>query len=71
MKNYILVWDINDYPELGGGIKFDFFENISEVENKVNELSTDSRVKISFCGQLQNEIKFKPAEKVTRWVVDS
>jgi hypothetical protein len=72
MKDYILIWDINDYPDNGGGTEYDLFENISDVEKKVNELTEDTRdISISFCGRLREEIKFKAVEKVTRWEVDS
>ena len=71
MKDYILIWSINDYPEIGGGTEYDLFESVSEVEKKVNELTQDKRISISFCGHLRDEIKFKAVETVTRWEVDS
>ena len=71
MKDYVLIWDINDYPENGGGTEYELLENISEVEKKVNEITRDPRIIILFCGHLRDEIKFKAVEKVTRWEVDS
>lgn len=70
MKAYILIWNINDYPDMGGGTEYEFFENIEQTEEKVNELTKDSRITISFCGHLKDEIKFKPVEKITRWEVE-
>ena len=70
MKMYVLIWDIKDYPDNGGGTEYDLFENISEVEGKVNELTQDSRISIQFCGHLLYEIKFKAVEKVTQWEID-
>jgi len=71
MKEYVLIWNTNDFPGNGGGTEYELLENISEVEKKVNELTEDSRISISFCGELRDEIKFKAVEKVTRWEVDS
>lgn len=69
MKNYILIWEIKDYPDMGGGTEYDFFDDIKQVEEKVNELVKDNRVMIAFCGNLNNEVTIKPVERVTRWEV--
>ncbi len=69
MKNIILVWNVNDYPEMGGGIYYDFFEDIEKVEIKVNGLTKDESISILFCGEIKKEIVFEPVEKITKWCV--
>jgi len=69
-KTIILIWRTNNFLEMGGGTEYDFFEGLKEVEDKVNELTKDSRVTISFCGNILDEIKFNPVEKIIRWEVD-
>ena len=70
MKEYILIWYIRDFPENGGGREYALFKNILEVEEKVNELTKDEKITISFCGHLKDEITFKAVEKITRWEAD-
>ncbi len=69
MSKYIIIWDVNDYPDMGGGVNFELFENIKQVENKVNDLMKDSKTVISFCGKITDEIKFKPVEKIIKWEI--
>lgn len=70
MKSYVLIWNIKDYPDCGGGTECDFFDNLKQVIEKVNELAQDDRVTISFCGEIRKEIKFKAVERVTTWEID-
>lgn len=72
MKNYLLIWSINDYPEMGGGIDYDFFEDIESLENKVNELNKDykERFQLDFACEIESEIELKPVEKIIRWEAD-
>lgn len=72
-ERYILIWDIRDYFENGGGQYHCFVEDdigdTEELENKVNEIMKDERATISFCGTISDEIKIVPVEKVTKWKV--
>ena len=70
MYKYILIWSVDDYHEMGGGTEFEIFGDIEEATKKVNEITQDKRVSIDFCGQISEEIKFKPVETVTSWEVD-
>jgi hypothetical protein len=70
MKQFILVWTVNDYPDNGGGTEYELYDNIQQVTNKVNELAQDKRMAVAFCGHLRDEVKFKPVEKITLWEVD-
>jgi hypothetical protein len=67
MKNFVLIWNVNEYPEMGGGIQIAFFESINKAEEKVNEITKDENVSIYFCGEIKKEIVFEPIEKVTIW----
>ena len=55
MAKYILLYEIDDYPDCGGGTEVEFFDAYSEqkMHNRVNELaSKDERVKIITAGFL-------------------
>lgn len=70
MAKYILVYEIDDYPECGGGTEVEFFEATEEQEmhKRVNELaSTDERVSIITAGFLQTEYEYKPVEIVKEY----
>jgi hypothetical protein len=71
MKEFILIWRINDYPDNGGGLEFDLFDSIQQIEDKVNELNDDERFAIEYSARIADELKFIPVEKVTRWKVES
>lgn len=38
MKNYILVYYIDDYPDNGGGPKYEEFETSEELDKRVSEI---------------------------------
>lgn len=70
MEKYILAWEVNDYPDYGGGIEFATFKDTKEITQKVNELKEDARIEILFCYKIAEEIKFKPVEKVVSWEIE-
>lgn len=70
MEKYILAWEVNDYPDNGGGIEVQKFDNDELLLEKVNEIKQDKRIEIIFCYKIAEEIKFKAVEKVTRWEIE-
>jgi hypothetical protein len=70
MSKYILVYEISDYPEMGGGI---YAENFGMEENKmhkrVNELANKNKNNFSvvYAGFLQTEYKYQPVEMITEY----
>ena len=70
MENYILVWEINDYPENGGGTKTQTFTDLNQVLEKVTKLKKDDINEILFCFKIAEEIKFKAVEKATKWEIE-
>lgn len=38
MKDFILVYNVDDYPEMGGGIQYEEFETSAELDNRVSEI---------------------------------
>lgn len=47
MKEYILIWNVNDYPDNGGGVEYELLDNILDAEKRVNELTKDDRISIN------------------------
>ena len=72
MINYILVYEISDYPENGGGYDYMTFENIQDMEDQVNRLNTqhEDRFSIKIAAEVKSEITFKPVEIITRLQAD-
>lgn len=65
MKKYILVLNINEYPELGGGIKFHRFETIEEMNEKaIDTLKEDEHNNVLFAGEVFSEVEYKPFVKI-------
>ena len=70
MAKYILVYEIDDYPDCGGGTQVEFFEANAEQEmhKRVNELaSTDERISIITAGFLKTEYEYKPVEIIKEY----
>lgn len=70
MAKHILVYEINDYPNNGGGTQVEFFEADAEQEmhKRVNDLaSTDDRISIITAGFLQTEYEYKPVEIIKKY----
>ena len=71
MCKYILVYEISDYPEMGGGMyaeEFGMDEN--NLHKRVNELANENKGKFSvtYAGFLQVEYKYNPVEIITEYV---
>jgi hypothetical protein len=45
---YILTWDINDYPESGGGDQYDILDTLEEVQPYINKLHKEWGDRIEF-----------------------
>lgn len=72
MKDFILIWTNMDYPEMDGGVKFEQYENISELEERVNKLQQEykERFELNYVAEIKDVIEFKPVEKIVRWEAD-
>lgn len=70
MKNYIIIWSINDYPWMWWWTTYDFFEKKEELEPNINEILKDKKASIDFCWKIENEIKFKAVTTVTKWELE-
>lgn len=62
MAKYILVYEIKDYPEMGGGTFVEYPANEGEMHKRVEELSNKLEEKFCLCdaGFLQLEYEYKP-----------
>jgi hypothetical protein len=70
--SYILIYHIHDYPDNGGGINWEEFENEQSMTEKVNELCEEYNdiFEIIKAGYLFQECKYIPKEKVISYQVE-
>lgn len=66
-KKYILIWRIDDYPDMGGGQYHCVYDSIENMETDVNELLKDNKISIEFCAEIGNRVHFEKVEIVTKW----
>lgn len=65
-KNYFLLWEINDYPEMGGGHFFEYFETAEQMDKYVNKnLLDNSRHEIVLACEIKESFNYIAKEKVT------
>lgn len=69
MEKYILIWNIDDYPDMGGGIEWGTTDSHGALEKLVNSVMKDSRAKILYCSKLGERMEIKEVERVTEWKV--
>lgn len=70
MARYILVYEISDYPEMGGGRYAEFFESNEEqkMHNRVNELANSvDNFSIIIAGFMSQEYEYKPIEVIKEY----
>jgi len=68
MRRYILVYEIDDFADCGGGTHVESFESEEQMHKRVNEVaSNDERVTITKAGLLQKEYEYKPVEVVKEY----
>ena len=66
-KDFILVYENDDYAEMGGGTFFERMESVEILTDRVNELNEQIEdFSVIFAGQVFNEIKFEPVEIITK-----
>ena len=72
MKDFVLIWTNTDYPDMGGGTNFEQYENITELEERVNALQKQykERFVLDYAAEVSSVIKFKPVERIVRWEAD-
>jgi hypothetical protein len=67
-KRYFLIYKINDYYNLGGGTDWFRFDNLEEMDKKVNELLIEwgKRFLIILAGELKQEFYYEAVTKITK-----
>jgi hypothetical protein len=67
-KNYFLHYEIDDYPDSGGGTYMEYVYNPNDVRDKANSLlkTYDKRFILVACGHIRQFYNLKPVEVVTR-----
>ena len=69
MAKNILVYDISDYPEMGGGVQFENFEEETDMHKRVDELANQYKERFSVicAGWLQTEYEYKPVVQIIKY----
>lgn len=62
-KPYVLVYFIDDYPESGGGLYFERFETIDQLDQRVQIIYNTCEIKLT---GLVKEISYEEVEIVTK-----
>lgn len=71
MKEYLLIYRIHEYPDMGGGLYWLTFNSEKELLKQVNQLMTgEDRCSIEFSGKISEQFKIVPKEKITEWQID-
>jgi len=72
MSKYILVYNINDFPECGGGIQVETFRDDDDgksMHKRVNDLAKKHKTKFNIleAGKMCIEFEYDPVEVVTEF----
>jgi len=62
---YILVYDVNGYPEEGGGTYYEEFDTIQSLDNRVSEIMTDKQNTLVAAGEFK-PYEYKAVEYITK-----
>ena len=67
----VLVYYVDDYPEMGGGLAFNIFENEDVMHEMVNELlkKHGDKFRVTFAASIQKEFKYEAVEVVKEYRV--
>lgn len=63
---YILIYDIDEYPEMGGGLQVDFAETATILDEMVEKIMQEGHTLIA-AGEL-NEYTYKTVEVIKKVV---
>lgn len=68
MNRYVLIWQVNDYPENGGGLQWRSFQTVEEMDAKVDQLLSEhgDKFKIDASYSILEEIKYQPVAVITK-----
>ncbi len=68
---FVLIYANLDFPENGGGVDYDFFERIEDLEARVNKLQNELNEDFTllYSGEIIKHIDIKPIETVKKWKV--
>jgi hypothetical protein len=65
MKKFIVVYEVNDYPDCGGGTYYEEFASDELLDKRVSEIVLDKRNSLTVAGELKT-YEYKAVEYVTK-----
>ena len=66
MKEFLLIWHVDEYPEMGGGTYFDRYETSDLMLEKANLIIQQGDTEIVFCGRIDEEYELEPVTTITK-----
>jgi len=68
MSKYILVWNVDDYAEMGGGIGYEMFNDTKQLHRRAKELLSQDDTDIFYSGEVKSEFIYEAVERVTEYI---
>lgn len=69
MNRFIIIWELNYYPDMNGGKNYLFAKDEIEMIKIIDIISKRKNLIYFQAYELSHEIKFKPIETVTKWKI--
>lgn len=68
MSQYLLIWNIKNWPEMGGGMDCESFEKLGAMDKKVDELLTQygDELQILRAIEVRQDFEYKPIEVIKK-----
>ena len=61
---FIVLWDVDDYPGMGGGVDYREVDSEKEVKDLVDKKRVDSRIKEFTIYEIKRELEVFPVKVV-------
>jgi len=70
---YLLIYDIHEYPECGGGTYFERFTCTELMLARINEISNQwkNKMEVKLAAMVNIEYKIVPVQHVTKWEISN
>lgn len=65
---YVLIFKVDAWPDNGGGLFYEYFSSVIDMDTRINDLMKNYRelFSITLAGKLGEEYKYAPVEVVKK-----
>ena len=68
LRKFLLIHEVKEYPDMGGGIFYNTFDTENEVEEFIERLNNDERnLVILHLATIKDNLVIEPVEKITKF----